>query len=120
VIYGANHRVIHMNQKKINIHLVSDSTGETVSSVCRSVMAQFDSVEVEEHVWSLIRTPRQLERVMETVKQAPGIVMYTVMNENLLRQLEDACHDLEVPCIPVLEEVIDQVSTYLGIKMKRA
>ena len=105
-----------MDKRIINVHLVSDSTGETVSSICRSVMTQFEEVEVEEHIWSLVRTQRQVEKVIEGVKAFPGIVMYTMVQEELIKLLEEACRKLKAPCIPVLEEVLMEVSRYLGQK----
>jgi regulator of PEP synthase PpsR (kinase-PPPase family) len=105
-----------MDKRIINVHLVSDSTGETVSSICRSVMTQFEEMEVEEHIWSLVRTQRQIEKVIEGVKTFPGIVMYTLVQEELNKRLEEECKKLKTPCIPVLEEVLMQVSGYLGQK----
>lgn len=105
-----------MDKRVINVHLVSDSTGETVSSICRSVMTQFEDMEVEEHIWSLVRTQRQIEKVIESLKTFPGIVMYTIVQKELYQQLEEACKKLKIPCIPVLEEVLMEVSHYLGQK----
>lgn len=107
-----------MDKRIINVHLVSDSTGETVSSICRSVMTQFEDVEVEEHVWPLVRTERQLEKVIEAVRTHPGMVLCTLMQEKSFQQLESECKKLNVPCIPVLDEVMHEMSQYLGQKMK--
>ncbi len=54
-----------------HLHLVSDSTGETVSSVCRAAIAQFDGLRHEEHIWTLIRTPAQLEKVIGAIDHHP-------------------------------------------------
>ena len=54
--------MINQPMKKFNLHLISDSTGETVSSVSRAAVAQFDGVEAEEHIWSMIRTKSQIEK----------------------------------------------------------
>ena len=105
-----------MDTRIINVHLVSDSTGETVSSICRSVMTQFEELDVEEHIWSLVRTQRQVEKVIEGVKKFPGIVMYTIVQDELNKLLETECKKLKVPCIPVLEEILMEVSGYLGQK----
>ena len=49
-----------MTEKIVNIHLISDSTGETLSSVARAVLSQFEGVESNDFIWPLIRTKPQL------------------------------------------------------------
>ncbi len=102
--------------KEFHLHLVSDSTGETVSNVSRAAIAQFDNVEVMEHIWSLIRTKTQLEKVIAGIRANPGVVMYTLVEKNLRDVLKAECLKLGVPCIPVLAQVISELSAYLGIE----
>ena len=102
--------------KKFHLHLVSDSTGETVNSVSRSVMAQFEGVEEEEHLWSLVRTRGQMERVLEGIQENPGVVIYTVVSEELQEILLEGCRKIGVPCISVLSRILREMSSYLGIK----
>lgn len=102
--------------KEFNLHLVSDSTGETVSSVSRAAIAQFDNVEANEHIWSLVRTKGQLDKVIAGIKANPGIVMYTLVDKNLRDTLKAECLKLLVPCIPVLAQIISEMSAYLGIE----
>ncbi len=104
-----------MEKKVVNIHLVSDSTGETLSSVVRAVLSQFNGVESNEFIWPLVRTKPQLERVMESVAKDPGIVMYTILHDDLVQTLRRECFDLKVPCIPVLSHIIGEFSNYLGM-----
>lgn len=101
-----------------HIHMVSDSTGETVSSVVRSVMSQFEGAEPEEHMWALVRTRGQMERVIEGVERHPGIVLYTVIDSELQAILVDACQRLRVPCVPVLSRVMREMTAYLGVEAR--
>lgn len=101
--------------KKFHLHLVSDSTGETVCSVARATTAQFDHVDPEEHVWSLIRTKGQVEKVLAMVAQNPGPVLYTLVDKFLSELLKQGCMTLGVPCIPVLSTVVAELSKYLEI-----
>lgn len=104
------------NMKKFHLHLVSDSTGETVSSVARAAIAQFDDLDPEEHVWSLVRTSRQLDKVIAGIEANPGVVIYTLISKDLRDQLRGFCHQNNLPCIPVLARVMTEMSAYLGIK----
>jgi hypothetical protein len=99
--------------QQFHLHLVSDSTGETVSSVARAALAQFERVVPNEHLWSLVRTKSQLEKVIAGLEAAPGIVMFTLVDAAMREQLRQACGRLGVPCVPVLGHVIREFSNYL-------
>jgi regulator of PEP synthase PpsR (kinase-PPPase family) len=102
--------------KKFNLHLVSDSTGETVSSVARAAIAQFDDLQEEEFVWTLIRSNQQLDKVIESIQENPGVVMYTLVDATLRERLKMECARRGLPCIAVLANVINELSSYLGQK----
>lgn len=104
------------NLKQFHLHLVSDATGETINSVARACVAQFDHVRPIEHFWNLVRTTRQLDMVIEGIKDNPGLVMFTLVDDGLRRQLQDVCRELQVPCIPVLEPLINALGAYLGLE----
>ena len=103
------------NKRTINLHLVSDSTGETLSSVSRAALAQFEDVDSKDFIWPLIRTKTQIERVKESITKNPGIVLYTILEDDLIENLKNHCHQLQIPCIPVLSRIISEFSNYLGL-----
>ncbi|WP_119679799.1 pyruvate, water dikinase regulatory protein [Indioceanicola profundi] len=106
-----------MDQTKIfHLHLVSDATGETIHSVARACVSQFDRIEPAEHFWNLVRTDRQLDLVIEGIRDNPGLVMFTLVNDKLRRRLQDTCRELSVPCIPVLDPLIAALGAYLGLE----
>ena len=100
-----------------HLHLVSDATGETINSVARACLVQFQGIEPIEHVWSLIRTKGQMDKALVGIENDPGPVLFTLVNENLRDQLVDGCHDLDVPCVPVLDPVIHRLATYFGVEI---
>lgn len=99
-----------------HVHLVSDSTGETVSAIARAAVAQFDVGEHIEHVWSLIRTQGQIDKVLESIRENPGVVMYTIVDPVLKKQLKKECIRLGIPCVSVLSKVVSELSDFLGQK----
>jgi regulator of PEP synthase PpsR (kinase-PPPase family) len=101
--------------KSFHIHLVSDATGETINNIARACLAQFGDIEPQEHFWSLIRTPRQLELVTEGISQWPGMVLYTFVDEKLRRQLQKFCRDEKLPGISVLDPVLTAMAGYFGV-----
>jgi regulator of PEP synthase PpsR (kinase-PPPase family) len=97
-----------------HLHLVSDATGETLTTIAKAASVQYAEVRPIEHLHPLVRTPRQLRRVLQEIEQAPGIVLYTVVNEDLSAELEQRCRELAVPCHPVLKPVMQVFESYLG------
>jgi regulator of PEP synthase PpsR (kinase-PPPase family) len=106
-----------MSKKIVSLHLISDSTGETLGSVARAVLSQFEGVESKDFIWPLIRTKSQIDRVLESIKKNPGIVLYTILEDDLTEELKKRCYELGVPCIPVLSRIIAEFSNYLGMNI---
>ena len=100
-----------------HLHLVSDATGETINSVARACLVQFEGVEPIEHVWSLIRTEGQMIKVLTRIEENPGPVLFTLVNEPLRDQLIDGCRHLDVPYIAVLDPVIHRLANYFGVEI---
>jgi len=90
-----------------HIHLVSDSTGETIETLARACIAQFEGITVCENVWTLVRTSGQVSKILNGVKQHPGVVIFTMVDRNLRAQLEKGCESLGVPCIAVLDPIME-------------
>ena len=96
------------------LHLLSDSTGETLSTVAKAVCAQFDDAEPLEHVYSLVRSERQMHHSLEAIAARPGVVFFTLVNPGLRKILEDGCVKLGVPCISILDRAVQTLGSFLG------
>lgn len=97
-----------------HLHLVSDSTGETLLAVGRAAAAQFPTVVPLEHVFPLIRNSKQLEQALAEIENNPGIVLYTLVDEALSNRLQARCLELGVPCLSVLGPLLALFHSYLG------
>jgi [pyruvate, water dikinase]-phosphate phosphotransferase / [pyruvate, water dikinase] kinase len=97
-----------------HLHLVSDATGETLNAVAKAACAQFEGVEVIEHFYALVRSQRQLQRAVDHIRSQPGLVLFTLVNPELRRELETQCAQLNIPCQGVLDGAIAAVGKYLG------
>ena len=84
-----------------HLHLISDSTGETLITVARAAAAQYAKIMPVEHVHPLVRTQKQLDRVLAEIEESPGIVLYTLLEENLVQRLEEKCRALGLPCLSI-------------------
>jgi [pyruvate, water dikinase]-phosphate phosphotransferase / [pyruvate, water dikinase] kinase len=101
-----------------HLHLVSDATGETINAVARACLVQFESAQPIEHVWSMIRSERQLAKVLSGIGANPGVVLFTLVNEKLRRELETGCRTMSVPCIPVLDPVLKALEGFLNAESR--
>lgn len=99
---------------RLHVHLISDSTGETVTAVARAAFSQFDDIAPIEHLWSFVRSDEQLERVLGGVGSVPGLVIYTLIAPHLRHRLEERCRELGVPCVAVLDPVMNVLTAMVG------
>jgi hypothetical protein len=94
--------------------MISDATGETLITVARAVAAQYAKVMPVEHVHPLVRTQKQIDRVLADIEESPGIVLYTLLEEGLVSRLEAKCRELGLPCLSILGPVLHLFRAYLG------
>lgn len=99
-----------------HVHLVSDSTGETLNAILKAVTSQFAIAKPLEHINALVRSEAQLNRTLKEIEESPGIVLYTIMNPNLRRRLELRCSELQVPAVPVLDPFLSAFADYLSLE----
>ncbi|HEX4180435.1 MAG TPA: pyruvate, water dikinase regulatory protein [Caulobacteraceae bacterium] len=100
-----------------HVHLVSDSTGETLNAMAKAVCARFDNVLPIEHIYSLVRSQRQLERVLVEIEGAPGVVLHTIVDSNLRAALEQGCRELDLTCVAALDPLVGALARYLGASL---
>lgn len=99
---------------KFHIHLVSDSTGETLHAMANAALAQFENVEVMVHPYALVRADAQLTRALDHIAIMPGIVFFTLANQVLRNKLMARCKDIDVRCIDLLEGPVKALRKFLG------
>lgn len=97
-----------------HVHLVSDSTGETLNAMAKAVTARFDGVIPIEHIYALVRSAKQLDRVLEEIAAAPGVVLHTIVDRELRAALEAGCRRLDMPHIGALDPLVAALARYLG------
>lgn len=102
-----------------HLHMISDSTGETLITVARAVAAQYSNVSPVEHVYPLIRSQKQLDRVLAEIEEAPGIVLFTLLEKDLVERLEAKCQEINIPSLSIIGPVMQLFQAYLGTETSR-
>ena len=105
-----------MTHSSLHIHLVSDSTGETVHQVARAALAQFPDVQISEHIWTLVRSPSHVETISSALKRNPGILLYSVVDPEIRKSIEQLCSESNIPSLSVLDPLMDLLSSVLGYR----
>jgi regulator of PEP synthase PpsR (kinase-PPPase family) len=108
--------LVHMTL--LHLHLLSDSTGETLEMVANASLAQFDDAEVIRHFWPMVRSLQHLDRIVEELAAHPGLVLYTLVNEDTRRRLEERCRSLGLPHVAPLDAVTVALEDRLGQEAK--
>lgn len=109
-----------MNETIFHLHLVSDATGETINAVTRACLVQYEGAKVQEHIWSLVRSKRQLEVVLRALRQWPGLVLYTFVDDELRQELETHCRSGGIDAVSVLDPVMSAMARHFGLSSGRS
>jgi [pyruvate, water dikinase]-phosphate phosphotransferase / [pyruvate, water dikinase] kinase len=103
---------------RLHLHLLSDSTGETLENIAKAALAQYDDVETIRHFWPMVRSEAHLERILTEIAQNPGLVLFTLVNSATRATLENRCRALGLPAVAPLDPVNDALSGLLGQQAK--
>jgi regulator of PEP synthase PpsR (kinase-PPPase family) len=97
-----------------HLHMISDSTGETLITVARAVAAQYANVTAVEHVYPLVRSQKQLDRVLAEIEESPGVVLFTLLEKDLVERLEAKCQEMNIPSLSIIGPLMQLFEAYLG------
>jgi regulator of PEP synthase PpsR (kinase-PPPase family) len=100
--------------KKAIIHLISDSSGQTVKYAAKSTTSQFVGIEFKEYNWPMIRNKELLNEVLSKIRKKPGIILYTLSSSELRQILKNFCYELKVPCVSVISHIVKEFSAFIG------
>ncbi len=92
---------------KHQIYLISDSTGETIDRIFLAIKAQFKDFEYVNHQYAFTRTENQMSKILDLAKKhKDSIILYTIVDNNLAKYLENEAKKFRIPCISVLGDLI--------------
>jgi regulator of PEP synthase PpsR (kinase-PPPase family) len=105
-----------LGRSYFHLHLVSDATGETLIAVSRAAAAQYQGVSSIEHIYPLVRSRAQLDKAIAEIEAAPGMVLFTLVDKDLLQALEEACKKIGAPCLSILQPILHLFQSYIGME----
>jgi len=101
-------------EKYYHLHMVSDASGETLMAISKAATVQYSNINAIRHIHPMVRSREKLDAALRQIEESPGIVLYTIVNSDLCREIEARCASLNIPCIAVLKPVLQALEAYLG------
>ena len=106
--------------RKYNVFLVSDSTGETLDRIFLALKAQFENFNNSLHHFSFVRTETQITTLLEKCnKLGNPIVLYTLVEPGVTAFLIKETDKYKIPCFGVLDYLIPKFEIALNRKANR-
>ena len=103
--------------KKYNVYLVSDSTGETLDRIFLSLKSQFANFSYEKKEYAFVRTELQIDKIINhCTEQENSIILYTMVETRLAKYIAKQSEQNGVPCFGVLGNLILSFSKLLNQK----
>ena len=100
------------------MHLVSHASGEMVEMIARNAVAQLEGVEVERHLWKMVRSIGLVPDILAEIASHRGIVFHSIAVTDIREALEEGCRQLNVPCLFVLEPFVSRLAEHSGAAIR--
>lgn len=99
---------------RLHLHLLSDSTGETLEMIAKAALAQFEEVDVVRHFWPMVRSRQHLDRILPELHADSAMVLFTMISPDMRAALEERCRHLGITAVPVLDQVTHALEAQFG------
>jgi [pyruvate, water dikinase]-phosphate phosphotransferase / [pyruvate, water dikinase] kinase len=100
----------------LEIHIVSDSTGDTAARVARAAQSQFGDSEIELHRHARVKTREQLARAMEAAAGRRAAIFYTLVDPGLREAVIEISREHRLVALDVLGPALNAITTASGMQ----
>jgi len=98
----------------VELHVVSDSTGETAVRLVHALEAQFPEQEFEEIRHPKVETVDDLRLAVERARGRPAVVVYTIVQPELRASMRSLCRSARLHYCDLLGQPIEAVAKVSG------
>src|SRR6476661_8657607 len=104
----------------VELHMISDSTGETAQRLVQALEAQFPDQEFSEIRHPRVETVADLQLAVDRMKGRPAVVVYTLVEPELRESMRTLCRSAKLHYCDLLGHPIDAIAKVSGqaAKMK--
>jgi hypothetical protein len=100
----------------LEIHIVSDSTGDTAARVARAAQSQFPDFETELFRHARVKTREQLARALDAASGRRAAVFYTLVDPTLREAVVEIAREQRIVVLDVLGPALNAVTTASGMQ----
>jgi len=99
----------------VELHIVSDATGETAARLVLALEAQFPDQPFEEIRHPRVESAEDLHITVEQAKGRPAVMVYTLVEPELREVMRQLCRRARVHYCDLLGHPIDSISRVAGV-----
>jgi [pyruvate, water dikinase]-phosphate phosphotransferase / [pyruvate, water dikinase] kinase len=100
--------------ERLEIHIVSDSTGDTAARVARAATHQFADVEIEMIRHARVQSREALDRALQDAEGRPASVFYTLVDAGLREAIVEIAAARRIVILDVLSPALNAISAASG------
>src|SRR5688572_11157631 len=105
-------------RETVELHIVSDSTGETAARLVAALEAQFPDQPFEEVRHPQIQTIDDLQLAVSRAKGRPAVMVYTLVDRELRECMRTLCRSARLHYCDLLGHPIDSIAKVSGMAAK--
>jgi regulator of PEP synthase PpsR (kinase-PPPase family) len=98
-----------LSKKKVHVFIVSDSTGMTAEMVINAVLVQFKEIKPIFKKFPYIKTKEQIKAIFTKAEEVQGIVIYSLVLQELRNWLRTEKRKVNVYTIDLLGPIMDRI-----------
>jgi [pyruvate, water dikinase]-phosphate phosphotransferase / [pyruvate, water dikinase] kinase len=98
----------------VELHMVSDSTGETAQRLVQALEAQFPDQEFQEIRHPRVESVADLQLAVERMKGRPAVVIYTLVEPELRESMRMLCRNAKLHYCDLLGHPIEAIARVSG------
>jgi regulator of PEP synthase PpsR (kinase-PPPase family) len=95
------------SKKKVQVFIVSDATGMTAEMVISAVLVQFKEIEPVFKKFPYIKTEEQIKAILKQAEAAQGIVIYSLVSQELRSWIRREKRKMKVFVIDILGPLLE-------------
>ena len=105
----------HVTKQPVELHVISDSTGETAVRLVHALEAQFPDQEFEEIRHPRVETVDDLQLALNRAKGRPAVIVYTLVHPELREAARALCRRYRLHYCDLLGHPIEAVAKVAGV-----
>ena len=103
-----------MSTSFVELHVISDSTGETAVRLVLALEAQFPDTEFEVVRHPRVETVDDVQLAVSRTKDRPAVIVYTLVDTQLRDTMGELCRRDSLHCCDLLGQPIEEVAAVSG------